>query len=268
MRYIDLENSPPPDDWIQRADDLTQQLLEADTNEERTQIIDDNQDIWGELKDHLRGLSNNKCWYSESKNDSAHCHVDHFRPKKKAVDENGDDQGGYWWLVFDWLNYRYSAPVENIRKRDYFHVNSNKANAPEDAIENEDIRFLDPTDIQDPDKLAYTIEGLVTPKSTIKTERNYIQAEYTIRRMNLNKQEMKDTRKDKYFKTSLLIKQVDNLMLQQALNFDPARNQKLNAKMLKLLELASSSSEYSSAVKYCLKSCGHDWADNIVQRAA
>ncbi len=268
MRYIDLENNPPSDNWIARADNLTQQLINANTEEERNQIIDNNQNMWGELKDHLRGLSNNKCWYSESKNDSAHCHIDHFRPKKKAVDENGNDRGGYWWLAFDWSNYRYSAPVENVRKRDYFHVNSNKANSPNDAIEDEDIRFLDPTDIEDPNKLAYTNEGLVTPKSIVQTNRNYIQAEYTIRRMNLNKEEMKDSRKAKYHKTNLLIRQTNRLMNQQGNNFSPARRQKIKAKLKELLNLASSSSEYSSAVKYCLKSSGYDWADNIVQRAA
>jgi len=268
MRYIDLENNPPPDDWLQRADELTQQLLDAGSEEERNQIIDGNQNIWGELKDHLRIISGNKCWYSESKNDSAHCHVDHFRPKKKALDENGDNQGGYWWLAFNWLNYRYSAPVENIRKRDYFQVNANKANNPNDAIEDEDIRFLDPTDIEDPDKLAYTNEGLVTPKFTDEASRNYIQAEYTIRRMNLNKQEMKESRKGKYYKTTLLIRQTNDLITQQEKAFSAARKQNIKGKLKELLDLASSTSEYSSAVKFCLKSCGYVWADNIVQRAA
>jgi uncharacterized protein (TIGR02646 family) len=269
MRYIDLENNPPPDDWIKRAEALTQQLLSAAGNpQEINKIIDDNENIWGELKDHLRALSHNKCWYSESKNDSAHCHVDHFRPKKKSLDENGDDQGGYWWLAFNWLNYRYSAPVENVRKRDYFHVNAHKANSSFDALEDEDIRFLDPTDIEDPDKLAYTNEGLVTPKSSDISNRNYIQAEYTIRRMNLNKQEMIDTRKDKYFKTTLLINQTNNLITQQEQSFSPARKQTIKGKLKELLDLASSVSEYSAAVKYCLKSCGYVWADNIVQRAA
>lgn len=224
--------------------------------------------MWTELKDHLRNLSHNKCWYSESKNDSAHCHVDHFRPKGRAIDENGDDKGGYWWLAFEWTNYRYSAPVENIRKRDYFQVNANKANNPADPLEMEDIRFLDPTDIEDPDKLAFTNEGLVTPKSTVETERNYIQAEYTIRRMNLNKLEMAESRKDKYFKTSLLVKQIDKLMLQQVQDFCPARKQKINEKMKVLLELASSNSEYSAAVKYCMKSTGLEWVDNLLLRAA
>lgn len=268
MRYIDLENNPPPQDWLDRADNLTQQLIDAPNKAARNIIIEANQNMWTELKDHLRNLSHNKCWYSESKNDSAHCHVDHFRPKGRAIDEYGADKGGYWWLAFEWSNYRYSAPVENIRKRDYFQVNANKANSPDDSLEMEDIRFLDPTDIEDPDKLAYTNEGLVTPKSTVDTERNFIQAEYTIRRMNLNKLEMKESRKGKYFETTLLIRKIDRLMLQQAHNFCPARKQKINEQMKILLKLASSYSEYSAAVKFCMKSAALVWVDNLLLRAA
>jgi uncharacterized protein (TIGR02646 family) len=268
MRYIDLENNPPDQDWIDRADALTLQLSQAADKAARDAIIDANQNTWTELKDHLRGISHNKCWYSESRNDSAHCHVDHFRPKGRALDENGDDKGGYWWLAFEWFNYRYSAPVENIRKRDYFHVNASKANLPIDSIENEDIRFLDPTDIEDPDKLAYTNEGLVTPKSTVNTERNYIQAEYTIRRMNLNKQEMKDSRKDKYSRTILLIKSTEKLVQLQLANICMARKQKIVSQMKELLALASSTSEYSAAVKFCMKTTGYEWVENLLLRAA
>ena len=80
MRYIDLENNPPDQDWIERAEAITLQLTQAVDKAARDIIIDANQNMWTELKDHLRALSNNKCWYSESKNDSAHCHIDHFRP--------------------------------------------------------------------------------------------------------------------------------------------------------------------------------------------
>ncbi|AXT55388.1 hypothetical protein D1815_06315 [Aquimarina sp. AD1] len=267
MRYINLEDNPPKQDWIERADDITAELLNA-KEEDRQTIIEKNKGLWSELKSHLKDLNHNKCWYSDSKNDSAHCHIDHFRPKGRALDEEGKDKGGYWWLAFEWTNFRYSAPVENIRKRDYFHVNANKANTPNDSLEIEDIRFLDPTEIEDPTKLAFTNEGMVTPKSTIPAERNYIQAEYTIRRMNLNKLEMKETRKDKFFKTSILIKQTNKLVLKQDKNFCIVRKGVIQEKMKQLLALASSTSEYASAVQFCMKSAGLEWVDNILLRAA
>lgn len=268
MIFIDLENNPPSDDWIARADALTQQLINAPNKAARDTIIDTNQPMWSELKKHLSDLSHRKCWYSESRDDSAHCHVDHFRPKKKAVNESGDDQGGYWWLAFDWLNYRYSGPAENVRKRDYFHVNSNKALSFLDDIDMEDFRFLDPIDVEDPDKLAFTNEGKVQPKQADENHRDYIRAEYTIRRMNLNKYEIVESRKDKYRKTSNLIKSITKLLQQQRQSFSPARKIKIRSQMKDLLELASPKSEYSASVKYCLRSFGEDWAMNIVSRAA
>ena len=85
MIHIDLLNNPPPQDWIDRADVITQQLLEAENEETRNQIIDDNQALWGELREHLSNIGHRKCWYSESINDGAYCHVDHFRPKKRQL---------------------------------------------------------------------------------------------------------------------------------------------------------------------------------------
>lgn len=263
MIFVNIDNHEPDEDWLNRADALTGQLLIAATPADRTVIIEANENMWGELKQHFCDVLHRKCWYSESINDFAHCHVDHFRPKSRAIDEDGANQGGYWWLAFNWRNYRYSAPAGNVRKKDYFHVNANKANLPADALENEDIRFLDPTEPEDPNKLKFNNEGIISPKETDVVSRDYIQAEYTIRRMNLNMEGLKEGRKDKYRKTARLIRQVEKLLSLQRVTFDMARRQNIKAKQLELLELAGKSSEYSAAVKYCLRECGHGWALDI-----
>lgn len=268
MIFIDLNNNPPCQDWIDRADILTQQLINTPNITDKHQIIDENQGMWGEIKEFLSNLKNKKCWYSESRNDGAHCHVDHFRPKKESINESGNDLGGYWWLAFDWRNYRYSGPASNVRKRSYFHVNSNKANNYLDSLEDEDIRFLDPTEIDDPPKLGFNIEGMAHPKSTNVTSRDYIQAEYTIRRMNLNLAGLVDNRKDKYRRTQLLVSATERLLQQQQALFSVARRQRINAHLMELYSMSSSNSEYSATVKYCLKSTGHDWALQIVSNAA
>ena len=263
MIFVNIENHEPEQDWLDRADVLTNQLLVAATPAARAMIIHDNQAMWGELKQHFCDVLQRKCWYSESINDFAHCHLDHFRPKSRAIDENGDDQGGYWWLAFNWRNYRYAAPAGNVRKKDYFHVNADKANLPTDALENEDIRFLDPTEPEDPSKLKFNNEGIISPKETDIATRDYIQAEYTIRRMNLNMEGLVEGRKDKYRKTARLIRQVQELLALQVNNFDMARRQSIRAKQVELIELAGKFSEYSAAVKYCLRESGYDWALNI-----
>jgi uncharacterized protein (TIGR02646 family) len=267
MIYIDLESNPPPQDWIDRADLLTQQLINAATSVERNAIIAANQGIWGELKNHLSALRNRKCWYSESINDGAHCHVDHFRPKVNALDENGDDQGGYWWLAFDWMNYRYSGPVCNIRKKDYFPVIQGKANNYGDNIAAEGTLLLDPIVIGDPGKLVYDIEGKVCPKSTDRDSRDFKRATYSIKRLNLNAEGLKEGRRQKQVNASLLINQFQRLIVLQAQNHDQARENEIMSIGKQLRKLSHPDSEYSATVKYCLKSSGYDWAIDIAMAA-
>lgn len=267
MIYIDIDNYEPSQDWLNRADAITQQLLLAVDYAARIVIINANQHMWTELKQQLSNARNRKCWYSESVNDFAHCHVDHFRPKVKALDDNGDDQGGYWWLAFDWMNYRYAGPAGNVRKKDYFSVFNFKATQPADSLENEDIYFLDPTEPDDPAKLKYDNEGKVFPKSADQASRDYLRAEYTIRRMNLNMVGLVEGRRDKYRRTFRLIRQTQALLALQTVNFDLARKQNIKAKQKELLELASKNSPYSASVIFCLKESGFEWASDLAMAA-
>ena len=262
MIHIDINNNPPPQEWIDRADTITAQLLQAESCETRNSIIDNNENLWRELREYLSSLSHRKCWYSESINDGAYCHVDHFRPKKRALNEMGENTGGYWWLSFEWRNYRFSAPATNIPKKDYFHVNHNQAQSYLDPLDAEDILFLDPTEIDDPPKLAYDIEGKVNPKSRDIMSREYLQAEYTIRILKLNIKFL-DARRDKYRKATNLINDISKLLHLQNQQFDLFRRTNIKVKMQELKTLAAPKSEYSAAVKYCLKSSGFDWALEI-----
>ena len=133
MIFIDRTGFAPDDAWLQKADRITRELLEAETLEQKHKIIDDNERLWGELKDVLMELSHQKCWYSESKDTFSYYHVDHFRPKKKAIGIDKKDKGGYWWLAFNWTNYRISGAVGNVNKRDKFAVYRSKANEPDEA---------------------------------------------------------------------------------------------------------------------------------------
>ena len=67
MIYIDRTGFAPNDAWLAKADKVTKELLAADTKAKKYKIIDDNEKLWGELKDVLMELSHQKCWYSESK---------------------------------------------------------------------------------------------------------------------------------------------------------------------------------------------------------
>jgi hypothetical protein len=268
MIYVDLENNPPAADWILRAEALSQLLINAPDAPSRSAIIDANEALWGELKGHLAGIRNRKCWYSESINDGAHCHVDHFRPKKKALNEAGVNQGGYWWLAFNWRNYRYTGPAPNVRKKDYFPVIQHKAMNFADNIANEDVLFLDPLVMGDSDKLAYEgNEGKVIPRSNDGNSRDYKRAVFSIYRYNLNTEGLKEGRRQKHRRATNLIIKSQELVALQAVNHDIAREREVIAIWKELRDLAHPDAEYSATVKYCLKSCGFDWALNIAMAA-
>ena len=107
-------------DWAQDADDVRQQLnVEADPKK-RSEIIEANKELWAEVKAELAKLSNDKCWYTESKQQGTDTDVDHFRPKKRVAEVKDKDNPhpGYWWLAFDLANYRFSCIYANRRRRD------------------------------------------------------------------------------------------------------------------------------------------------------
>ncbi len=267
MIFIDLENNPPPADWIKKADKVTQELLNEKNHDARKALIKKNENLWTELKNHLSQIASRKCWYSESINDGAHSHVDHFRPKTNALDEDGKDQGGYWWLAFDWMNYRYSGPVTNVRKKDYFPVLENKAKVHGDNTSIEQMLLLDPIVIGDPGKLAFDIEGKVVPKVADKNSRDFKRATYSIERYNLNVEGMKEGRRQKQVDADKLIKKSQTLLGLQAVKFDQPRENEIMSIWKELRKLAHPNSEYSATVKFYLKSSGFDWAVDLASAA-
>jgi len=258
MMYINRLGKSPSQDWLNQADKITKQLLNAASLQEKNAIIDANQHLWGELKDFLLEISHQKCWYSEAKDSYNHLHVDHFRPKKSSFGIDKKDYGGYWWLAFHWKNYRVCGGAGNIMKKDKFAVKNNKANNPNSNIEDEVIYFLDPTDEEDTLKLTFNSNGEVMP--IIASGWDYERAMYTIKNLNLNFKNLKEARKTLWSKCSALVFEIQDLMAQNNLNFSPYRKGQITAKLAQLRELTDKKSVFSETIKACLRSTGIQWA--------
>ena len=119
--YKSEGQSPPPEDLIKEGEELTKQLF-AIAPEERKDFIEINARYWSKLQGHLRELSNGKCWYTEAKDIASHYHVDHFRPKnetkklvKNCTIKSTNNDEPYWWLAFDWENYKLSTSLSSIK---------------------------------------------------------------------------------------------------------------------------------------------------------
>lgn len=158
-----------PEGWLQRAQEKLEEL-EKLPEASRSKFINDNAALWSELKGHMARLSHTKCWYSEIRIAQSELEVDHFRPKNK-VTASKPPHSGYWWLAFDWRNYRLAYSLINKRRRDiredevsgkgcYFPLREESTRASHAAadISGEEPRLLDPCIKSDVELLGYTVE--------------------------------------------------------------------------------------------------------------
>lgn len=118
MRYIDLalidKKDPDVIRWLKKARLHLNELSKRTTHDERKNYMASHK-IWSEFKPILIKYYGEKCWYSECSLEGAFGEIDHFRPKNKSTDEQKNEilQDGYWWLAYDYLNYRLSCEKSN-----------------------------------------------------------------------------------------------------------------------------------------------------------
>ena len=140
---------------------------------ERSNFISQNRAATWAHADVLQ--AGNKCWYSEVQLDGADPNVDHFRPKGQVREIDADLQNtgkasdGYWWLAFEFANYRLAAMHANQRrvdedtaggKWDYFPIRGDRA--AEGSLWGEimeDILALDPCSATDVRLLWFDPDG-------------------------------------------------------------------------------------------------------------
>lgn len=118
MRWIDkgcIEKAITAD-WREKIKAVVEALRQATTPEDRKKIIGENSLLWGK-EGYRRFVPKNlleKCWYCEIKIERADVHTDHFRPKNAVIE--CPDHEGYWWLAFNWENYRCICGFCNTRR--------------------------------------------------------------------------------------------------------------------------------------------------------
>ena len=175
MRYINTEDvgKSLPAGWREKAQEALQSV-EALRPAERSTAINGKSEIWKELKDALKRASKEKCWYCESIQERSDNAVDHYRPKNNVAE--CPEHEGYWWLAFEWTNYRFSCTFCNScridqttgtsgGKHDHFPLwnETRRARQPVDPLDNEQPLLLDPTCRADPPLLWFDQDGQPKP---------------------------------------------------------------------------------------------------------
>lgn len=131
--------------WRERAAQARIKLREAPDQESRKAILKSvaSSEIWRAFYDLLPESLKRKCWYCEAEEIRSDTPVDHFRPKNKVEEDRVHD--GYWWLAYDWENYRCACTFCNSR-RNFEETEGGKA--CRFPLENPDRRAFTPEDTE------------------------------------------------------------------------------------------------------------------------
>jgi hypothetical protein len=205
MRYVDPSDVELelPDDWedqvkiakayvkrkIQEAQKNAIQQgkspeeLQLAIKKARKKAINAKSNIWVNAGKAVCGVMSDKCWYCEAKETRSDMPVDHFRPKNSVAECK--EHEGYWWLAFNWENYRFSCTYCNSRrvdvetdggKQDHFPLLN-----PDDRVfdENGDINIerpvlIDPCDMDDVKLLVYHANGQPREANQDEKSENYL----------------------------------------------------------------------------------------------
>ena len=166
MRFIDLSKVTPDDKWIRTAQNHLSNL-QSKTHEERCEYFD-KYPHWKKLKNAFKSVFGERCWYTESDLDESHGDVDHFRPKNRSTDEDGNVllKDGYWWLAYDYHNYRLSGSVCNETcKKDHFPLKKDTQPASDPNDDDENL-LLDPCNEKDCDLIDCDETGAIVAMSS------------------------------------------------------------------------------------------------------
>ena len=274
MRHVDLDQLELPDGWKDKARKALDEVSALPPGQ-RADGINARAPIWQELKDALKKLSHDKCWYCESKRLRSDDAVDHFRPKNHVAECPAHE--GYWWLAFDWQNYRFSCTYCNSKrkdksrgnaggKQDHFPIvdESKRAYCESDSTDDEYPFLLDPADDFDVTLLWFREDGMAVPsRGDVDSFRQRV--EISIDLYHLNHTETVERRILLYNQIKKLVKE-GKYQLDCAIAGDVAalRAYKLIVESLRDLRKAESEfSRASNAYLMGLRGTGNEWLETI-----
>lgn len=243
----------PPQDWIDDADAVTARLKAAATSTERDIIVSEQEQLWRDdrIRKWLLQQFANKCWYSEAYDSVSSVHVDHYRPKGRAKDLDGNESEGYWWLAFDWKNYRICGQLINVKKRDVFPiVEGLRATQDPISLQLECPLLIDPVSDQTR-TVSYEKDEdgcRAVPAAGVSEAERY-RAEHSIELLGLNKRDRLNRKRGDFWERCLTA--IDEykhatgpLVLRQVQQASALR---------KLKEMVNYEAEFSSVSEACLR---------------
>lgn len=251
----------PPADWLADAEAVSAMLTGATSEEERDALIDAHQRLWrdGRIRDWLIGLFHDKCWYSEAHESVSAYHVDHYRPKGRVTDVGRTKpEHGYWWLAFQWQNYRICGQLINVKKNDVFPLVSGHratSDAP-DSLRLEAPALLDPT-TDDARLISFEMDedGCRAVASGGADEEDRARVETTIEVIGLNRLDRLNRKRADVWEECR-----EKLVSYEAASGEPSAMKQLQRALIivDLKRRVSYESELSSVAEACVRKAGSE----------
>lgn len=245
------------DQWLQQSHAYAEALRvlhQQGKIAERNKFIDDHAGHWGKLKLWLQVLSHGKCWFSEVRELYSHYDVEHFRPKKEAKQLDGMVRDGYWWLAFDYTNFRLCGNVGNRKKGGWFPLRTGTCCSvyTDPCEESESPYLLDPTDPDDVTLIAFDEEGNAIPAPGI-SDWEALRVNETIKRLKLNEHAALAEERRKIWQT--VSREIELYLAAKsrcATGGNPAAKQKVSEHLRHIRSMTRRDAELSSVARWCL----------------
>jgi uncharacterized protein (TIGR02646 family) len=274
MIFVVQDETKIPAGWLAKMAHLKAQLETLPDSAARKAFIKKHEGVWGEIKEQLLAMSHGKCWYSEAPDAVSDWHVDHFRPKGRALDEDGTEHEGYQWLAFDWKNYRIAGSYPNSPhkdaqgrtrgKWDHFPLagGCKRADWGNRDCSSEICLILDPATPTDPKLMNFDEKGLPIPSAPgnpIIRRR----VEVTVNYLHLDQPKLVRARKQKWREVRDWIEEFLKACPSDLTKCMPGDYQRLERVISKLSALARPDSSYAATARACLRANELEWVIDL-----
>lgn len=289
MIHVRVRPEDISEGWLEKAQRLTAELevLKDDgpevpeerrksASDKRKALIEKNSGVWKELKGVLMRWSHGKCWYSELKDPGSDFHVDHFRPKGRVRNQGDEDIEGYWFLAFDWRNYRLSVAWCNSAhsadggpaqgKQDQFPIRrtDKRARCCADDLGAEECVLLDPTNEWDVTLLDFDEEGLPVPTTEGWARERVLE---TRRILHLDAPRMVEARQRIWRRCREVLQSAHRLVNQPREELGGLDQRQQRERMQELRDMISPGAELSAVARACIAKSGYAWAYRLLSAA-
>jgi hypothetical protein len=265
MIYVHRDWSKVPKAKLDALKALSAELEKIEGAEERKTFIKENQAAWSEVRDELSTMSFKKCWYTEAREAVSRYQTDHFRPHGRAKQAAKVYADGYCWLAFDIENFRIVGVLANTQNQEYSNETVGKGDwfplvEPEKravlanrSIAAETPVLLDPVEPSDPNKIAFNDNGEALASSDLPEDERAL-VEQAIICMGLRQDQLNWKRRVKWRECVAKITKY-NRFFQKRKGARTAEETETMVELAKeIMTMASCKSEFSAAVRCCLRS--------------